>query len=291
MGLKKCGIIQFGYSGRLFFRPFMLYQMKQSLVMFLQEIAPAPTLLPFIEKYVVLPGQKKYHIFHRDKVPLDFSEGLIFNFGPPIPWAITSLCIYDHLPGGLILPGCIQSASWQCDKGSDCFVVVFRPGKFRCLFPYGVFEFMGNFLNSKGITETPLLHFYHHMMLAKTVEERIDVSNQYLEKSINKLEHKSRITQEALSLITTDLKLSICEISEHLEVTCRHFRRVFSSEMGIQPKRFQKLVRISVSIELLSNGGNDKINDIVYECGFYDQSHFNNSFKNYIGMTPGQYFQ
>jgi AraC-like DNA-binding protein len=66
-----------------------------------------------------------------------------------------------------------------------------------------------------------------------------------------------------------------------------YFLRVFCDEIGMPPHTYLESIRISKAKQLLESGM--PINHTALELGFSDQSHFTNSFRRFIGTTPGQY--
>lgn len=81
------------------------------------------------------------------------------------------------------------------------------------------------------------------------------------------------ITLEALSLVAGMNKFSLL--------------RAFTREKGITPYRYLETVRINEAKKLLEHGMAPI--DAAAQTGFSDQSHFTNFFKDFIGLTPGQY--
>ncbi len=66
-----------------------------------------------------------------------------------------------------------------------------------------------------------------------------------------------------------------------------HLLRLFAATVGITPHRYQMLLRVAHAKSLLRGG--ERISEVAYRVGFYDQSHFTRHFRHMIGMTPGQY--
>ena len=257
--------------------------------MFYQEITPDISLNPYIDMYAVLYDEKIYQDYHTEKVPSRLCEGLVFYYTPERPLMATTVLACEWLQSGLLLPRVTRIKSWKYKNGMNGFVVVFRPGKFRWLFPFPMLECMNHALTFDGVKEKPMLAYYYQIIKAKSTEERVDISNECILKRAELMDGKKEITKEAIKLIYADLQLHISSISAYLEMTDRHFRRVFSSDMGMQPKQFQKLVRISSSIDKLDKLKKGNTTDIAYECGFFDQSHFINTFKELTRITPMQY--
>ncbi|WP_320130100.1 AraC family transcriptional regulator [uncultured Sphaerochaeta sp.] len=65
--------------------------------------------------------------------------------------------------------------------------------------------------------------------------------------------------------------------------------RSFTRKMGVSPYRYLQNVRLEKAKKMLQEG-NTAITAAL-SCGFNDQSHFANTFKRFIGLTPNQYRQ
>jgi len=62
---------------------------------------------------------------------------------------------------------------------------------------------------------------------------------------------------------------------------------VFHQAVGLPPHAYLESVRVRQAQRLLSEG--ESLVEVTYATGFSSQSHFSNSFKYFIGVTPGQY--
>jgi len=68
-----------------------------------------------------------------------------------------------------------------------------------------------------------------------------------------------------------------------------HFVRVFTAILGVTPHRCQLLLRLARAKAMLREGS--EIAQVAAHAGFWDQSHFDRSFRLFVGMTPTQYRQ
>jgi AraC-like DNA-binding protein len=65
----------------------------------------------------------------------------------------------------------------------------------------------------------------------------------------------------------------------------RHLAARFRDEVGVPPKSLARLLRFRRALELL---GRRDLAGVAYDCGYYDQSHFNRDFREFAGATPGE---
>jgi AraC-like DNA-binding protein len=68
-----------------------------------------------------------------------------------------------------------------------------------------------------------------------------------------------------------------------------HFVRAFTAILGVTPHRCQLLLRHAKAKAMLREGS--EIAQVAAHAGFWDQSHFDRSFRLFVGMTPTQYRQ
>ncbi|PYF76726.1 AraC family transcriptional regulator [Pedobacter nutrimenti] len=66
-----------------------------------------------------------------------------------------------------------------------------------------------------------------------------------------------------------------------------HFIREFKKAKGVTPQTYVMLYRLGKAKKMLLE--NIPLNDIAYLNGFFDPSHFTNSFKKYFGVNPSSY--
>ncbi len=94
-------------------------------------------------------------------------------------------------------------------------------------------------------------------------------------------EVKSYISQHLQSKISLDVLARLTRMDKF------KFIRFFRKHTGLSPFSYITLQRIEKAKTLLEQG--HPIVDTALDTGFYDQSHFTNYFKHYVGVTPTVY--
>ena len=98
----------------------------------------------------------------------------------------------------------------------------------------------------------------------------------------NKIQQAIQIIQDNKGLI------AINELAGQLKTNERTLRRKFNQYVGIPPKKFAKIIQFQTSLDQLSTGEFSKLNEVVYENGYADQSHFIRNIKKFTGKRPMQ---
>ena len=109
--------------------------------------------------------------------------------------------------------------------------------------------------------------------------------------------------RQALGYITTDKEklrqvvvlmeknlsppLEIAVIARLVGSSTRQLERAFLAETGFSPSNFYRTLRLNYGRWLLTTS-DTRVNDIAFECGFADASHFIRHFQAQFGMAPGR---
>jgi transcriptional regulator GlxA family with amidase domain len=80
---------------------------------------------------------------------------------------------------------------------------------------------------------------------------------------------------------------SIAKLAERLDLSERHFARLFHSEVGVTPAVWVEQVRIEAARRLLESNTTPK--QVAAECGFADVDTFRRAFVRQVGVTPSNY--
>ena len=83
-------------------------------------------------------------------------------------------------------------------------------------------------------------------------------------------------------------KILLEDIAADLHISPTYLSRIFSREMKIRLQEYIARFRVERAANLLKYS-NESIAGIGDYVGFPSQSYFGNTFKKYMGMSPGQY--
>lgn len=81
---------------------------------------------------------------------------------------------------------------------------------------------------------------------------------------------------------------SVAKLARRMEISPRHFSRLFCSEVGITPASWVEEARISAARRLLEQG-NEPPKLVAAHCGFADADTLRRAFVRRVGVTPAEY--
>jgi len=83
--------------------------------------------------------------------------------------------------------------------------------------------------------------------------------------------------------------LKSAEMAERVGLSQRRFIQIFRDEVGLTPKLFCRVQRFQEVIKRI--GTRDTVDwlDVALSRGYFDQSHFIHDFREFSGLSPGEY--
>jgi AraC-like DNA-binding protein len=96
-------------------------------------------------------------------------------------------------------------------------------------------------------------------------------------------------TQKAIDyMVRQNGQVSIDELADGAGLSARQFRRQCLALTGLTPKRLCRVIRFRHTVSQIH--GQPGWADLALECGYYDQAHMINEFRELAGSTPSDRF-
>lgn len=80
---------------------------------------------------------------------------------------------------------------------------------------------------------------------------------------------------------------SVASLAERMDISPRHFARLFRAEVGITPATWVEEARVNAARRLLELG--DAPKQVAIHCGFADADTLRRAFARHVGVTPAEY--
>ncbi len=164
------------------------------------------------------------------------------------------------------------------------------PFSIPILFSQPCTEFTNRTLDIESILGKDGKLLEERMMLTENNLERVYILSEFFKKGIaNYLSLQNNLLSSVRYIIQTKGQKRVREVADLFDVSPRQFERRFKELTGMNPKLFSRITRFQTTLDLYGKKSMT-LSDIAYECGYYDQSHFINEFKEFSGYHPGAYF-
>ncbi len=82
--------------------------------------------------------------------------------------------------------------------------------------------------------------------------------------------------------------VTIAEVCKDVSVSERYLQQLFQKYVGLSPKFFRESGALQLHLSIDQRQRPDWA-QVVYEAGYYDQSHFIRNFKAFTGEDPSEY--
>lgn len=81
------------------------------------------------------------------------------------------------------------------------------------------------------------------------------------------------------------------ELARRTGLSQRRFIQVFTAEVGMTPKLYQRVRRFRRMLARVPDGGTPDWTSMAAEHGYFDQSHLIHDFRSFAGLTPRAYLR
>ncbi len=125
---------------------------------------------------------------------------------------------------------------------------------------------------------------------AKTAELCIALLEaELVDTSESGLVHKSPVQKISAYIVQRSGQVRVEDLAFDAAMSARQLRRVFLEQMGLTPKHFCRVIRFRHSLPRLRSTPRGDWTQVALDCGYYDQAHFINEFREFSGYTPGEF--
>lgn len=97
------------------------------------------------------------------------------------------------------------------------------------------------------------------------------------------------VQKVSASIVDRSGQVRVDELAFDAGLSARQLRRLFIEQMGLSPKHFSRVIRFRHSLSRLRESRRGDWAEVALECGYYDQAHFINEFREFSGYTPSEF--
>jgi AraC-like DNA-binding protein len=260
------------------------------------EVIPAlPALQDDVLHGWVLEGPARRHGHPSDErlLPCAWAD-MIINLGDPIHCSTT--------PGSWFL----RPDAWHEGMFPSYFLlrptgrvriigVRFRTGRSRCFVPGPQSEFTGAFIPLADVYGRAGIDLEEIVRGAAASGSRHAVAHLQSFLAGVRARENARVDETAAwaaqRLQLTHGRLPIARLAQQTGLSQRTIERRFLDEIGVTPKRFARILRLKRAYKLLPSTPRGGLATVAHECGYYDQAHMDDDFRELAGLTPSEYLR
>jgi len=255
--------------------------------MYYETFEPPPDLQAVVKCYWVLQIPAADH--EKQRIIPDGCIEMAFILGDDIR-RFTSESDFILQPRAMVLGQTMEPFYIQPTGCVDTFAVRF--------YPYGFANFVTTPIQELANKETPLLRLFGEeadeiesaIVRAEDTRKRIEIVEGFLLSMLQRQSTLDAVVKRTVdALLATKGGSSINEILDRDVSKRRQLERKFQKQIGVSPKQLAKVIRLQSALEMLLNNEADSLTTIAYESEYYDQAHFIKDFREFTGVSPGDF--
>jgi AraC-like DNA-binding protein len=161
-----------------------------------------------------------------------------------------------------------------------------RPGAARALFGAGADELAGRHTPLGDLWGARVAAMREQLEEASSAERRLALLERMLMARLPRVCGLDPGVAQALEgLLSTS---NVHDLVRQSGYSHRTFISMFSRSVGLTPKLYSRVLRFQQAIRRAFAGGEPWV-EVAVAAGYSDQSHFNRDFREFAGVTPGEY--
>jgi AraC-like DNA-binding protein len=87
-------------------------------------------------------------------------------------------------------------------------------------------------------------------------------------------------------LLTAGGNVAVADLAAEVGWSRRHLHQRFTEELGLAPKTAGRVLRFERAKQLYERADRPPLADIAVACGYYDQAHLTNEWRELVGASP-----
>lgn len=246
-------------------------------------IKPRKELQPYIDRYW---GWESENAVRLPLVLPGTGAELIFQNDVPFTVKLGDSLTYETAQSHLL---CVRSYPFHLQvRGRFGFIAVrFKAGGFRHFCSVPMHDLGDNIYTTGDLWGRAGKDLEDRLAYMPSRLEKIRYLESYLLDCLSQyVQGKSHIDIALQRLYDNHASIKIQQLAKQLRISRRHFERTFKAEIGVSPKLFQRLSQFQHTIRELLLTRTTHYIQIALAHGYYDQSHFIDSFKSFTQMAP-----
>jgi AraC-like DNA-binding protein len=127
---------------------------------------------------------------------------------------------------------------------------------------------------------------------AQSTAEKTEVIHRFILSQLTVNKRECSIIRYATDKLLENQDADVlAQILHDLALTERTFQRIFKKYVGITATEYRRICQFQMAFYQLKSGQFENLTDVAYTNGYFDQSHYIRSFREFTAMTPNDYVQ
>ena len=161
------------------------------------------------------------------------------------------------------------------------------PGSAELLFGVPADELAGRHTPLEDLWGHSAVETRERLLEGGSLEQQLEMFESFLVARLPRVRGLHPAVAHALERFSTTA--DVREVVRQTGYSHRRFIELFSRAVGLTPKLYCRVLRFQHVVELTAAKQSASWIDVALAAGYSDQSHFNRQFREFAGVTPGEY--
>ncbi len=169
-----------------------------------------------------------------------------------------------------------------------CLFIRLRPWAFNWLFPDNLARDSQGLCNLQPLLSTFYLNSYNQVAATGKACTFVCFVDDWLLNQVSPSANEARACLEFICHYSEQRngEVTVEQLAEMSAISYRSLHRLFIKYLGVCPKMYLRILRFKHVCRLLLQGHRKQKTQLAYQCGYYDQPHFNHEFRQVLACAP-----
>ncbi len=255
---------------------------------------PSASLEDFVDSFFVIKKDNETNEFINELIVPDGTHGILFiEEGQILRSSIKGSQKKDCLKQTYIFGQKTNAVNYHFRPGPVfAYGAKLKPTALKTCFGISATELTNHFIEADLLIPGKNMHWCNQIYNGKTLVEKIKTLDLFLQHAAQSPNHQKALADAIIKFIHSKRgQLKVQDIASHFNLNYKYLERLFKQQIGMTPKLYCKIIRFNASLLYYREVGCDKLTDLAYTSGYFDQMHFIKEVKQFTGVVPSHFFK
>lgn len=186
----------------------------------------------------------------------------------------------------------VPDEQWTMDESTIIIAFFFKPFTIGSIFKRSVKELREEAIALNCWNAQKAMALQLQILLAKSQKKQIEILSHFVFTQIQTNKRDCELIRNATDALMQNPNTdALSQLVEELCLTERSFQRIFKKYVGTSPNQYKRICQFYCAFSQLKGKHFNNQTDVVYANGYFDQSHYIRSFKEFTDTTPSEYLK
>lgn len=218
-----------------------------------------------------------------------------YNAQRLVPFGCSALCFYrghrtyslsenEYLPPSHLYSIVTAYTDITMSGGVDFVSIVFQPAGASVFFEPPLDELNNSYVSTDSLNDKQLYDLDQRLNETSDVHQCVALIEKFL---THRIHHLQKYEDQRMDAVIHSICRGETDINRLAENAClgyKQFKRVFTENMGINPKKYLQIRRFQKLHHSFQQHTEASLSQLAEECGYYDKSHLIKELKEFSGL-------